>query len=497
MKATTGARQARRGDIYAVPLPGGMYGALQVLAELGGNRIEIATLDALFDHPPTAREVARRKVLRKTFGAWDGAPARTIVEPAVPWWAIFVDNRPPVQKFRTPCNSFGGWYADEAFWKRQWERVVAKSRRRRKPAGRGEVAIDLGAGPARLSRDRWRLWLGEKNSLIKLPEGPVDWSALDQLPELTTLRYRGADPGFAEYVRSRPALDTVDWTEHAERSIDFGDTLITDLGVDASRGRVRVIAPPHLSSLRLFDVIDRITIVAEHIEWPLRVHFMAAELPERRVKGLAKMEALSVWPLKRAELRRLARYRRLRSLKLTGAPGSIEHVDALAELRRLKSLEIAELWDLDGNHFPPGMPELEQVEIRGVVKDSVPALKQNLAGVPSVKISGARTQAWIDANLSNPFRGWEDDYPRAAKPAMKAWKTAVAAAEKAGAGAPRKAAQGILRALVDALNRVDEKQGLDTIQREEALEAFAELAERFDAVAESDIDDWFDAWRRF
>jgi len=53
-----------------------------------------------------------------------------------------------------------------------------------------------------------------------------------------------------------------------------------------------------------------------------------------------------------------------------------------------------------------------------------------------------------------------------------------------------------LKELVTVLNRLDEKYDIDTIRREQAGEAFFELARAL-GVGDEQASRWFDEWRDF
>lgn len=487
-----------RGDVYAMPILGGKWGAVQVLAIESKDKVEIATLDAMWDAPPTVKQLVKRKVQRQDWGSWEDRPDRVFVDARVPPEARFVANIPVVETFDEPCLSYSAWGASAPFWSWRWNVALTKKDRARYHVGidMDEIPIDLGAGPGMLRKDTWRLRLGGEHGEVPLPKTKVKWSALDVFG-LTEIDYTGSDPGFLAFVRSQRTLNTVRWRQHGQSKIDLRDTLITHLVLDAAKAPVKVIAPRYLDSLTLGGAIERFTIDLAHVGHPFGVTFEGKELPKKVVSGLEKVQSLEAWHLADADLRRLAFYGELDTLVLRGAPGSVTHVEALAKLAKLRGLRVYELWDFDGEAFPSGHPALESVEIVGLRQSSAAALKKKLAKVPHVRIKGAKTDEWIQENLANPFRGWEEDDPRLGKAAMAAWKKASAAVTKAGPKAPVKTAEKILKSLVDTLNVLDGKHGLDTIRREEAGEAFLSLAERFPKLDAKTAETWFDAWRDF
>jgi hypothetical protein len=105
----------------------------------------------------------------------------------------------------------------------------------------------------------------------------------------------------------------------------------------------------------------------------------------------------------------------------------------------------------------------------------------------------------LAANLTNPLRDWADDDPRGGAAACKAYATAVRAVDALATDTPDRttAAEPILRNFVQQLNRIDQRYDLiDTLRREEAGDAFLDLAARAGVPTEL-ADQWFDHWRDF
>lgn len=495
--APTKARTASAGDVYAIRIKGGRFGLVQALATREEGKVELATIDALCEVVPRPSEIAKLRFLRRRFGSWGGTIDRRIVDAVVPWYATFVTKLDPLEVLDTACTAWGGWFAGGAFLQWRADQISSdEEQRSRSSVDRTTISIDLGAGPALLRRDTWRMWLGERNGLIPVPASGVRWSELEKLP-LTEISYRGSDSAFIDYVRSRKMLSNVSWLSHGQREIDLSDTFVLSVTVDAGDAPARLVLPRYADSLKLRGDVTKIQVVAPDVRYPFSVALDGPELPASVVRGLEHLEVLSVWAAKRIDVRRIARYEDLLDVAVRGAPGSITNVGAFAKLRKLRALDLHELYDFDAQAFPSDLPALESVHVRGLEKSHAAALKKKLASVPDVEISGARSADWIRTNLENPFRGWEEENARMGKAACAAWRKASAAAAKAGPTASKKAAEGVLRGLVDALNTIDEKTSLDTIRREESFEAFMSLAGRFTRVPTKDAEQWFGAWRNF
>lgn len=490
-------RRASAGDVYAIRVNGGQLALVHVLTDPVDDKVELATVDTLLEKLPSPSDLAGLRLVRKTFGSWDGKIDRCFVDAVVPWFATFVAKIDVIERPDTECNAWGGWYAGSAFLQWRWRQIWSdEDRRPRAGIDRSMMPIDLGAGPTDVRKDTWRMWLGEKGGLVPVPERGVRWDELAKL-SLTEISYRGSDPAFLAYVRSQKILGEVSWLSHGQREIDLRDTYILSLTVDAGDAPLRVVVPRYATALRLRGKVANIEVVARDASYPLEISLEGPELPKAMIRGLGAIEALSVWAARRIDLRRLACYPELLSLTIRGAPGSITNVDAFASLPKLRAIDLHELYDLDAHAFPEALADLESVHVRGLEKSQKPVLVEKLGHVRDVEITSVKSAGWIATNLGNPFRGWEEDDARMGKAACDAWRKACAAADKAGGAASKKAAEEILRGLVDALNKIDAKTSLDTIRREESFVAFMELAARFSRVPEKDAEKWFDAWRNF
>jgi hypothetical protein len=79
---TKRAREAGVGDVYAFEVGDGRFGASQVVAQ-NGERVELVSLDAIWEELPTIAQASRARPLHR-FGKLD----RWQVEPHPPWYAL-------------------------------------------------------------------------------------------------------------------------------------------------------------------------------------------------------------------------------------------------------------------------------------------------------------------------------------------------------------------------------------------------------------------------
>ena len=122
-------------------------------------------------------------------------------------------------------------------------------------------------------------------------------------------------------------------------------------------------------------------------------------------------------------------------------------------------------------------------------REAKAAIEKRLAGVPRLELCRPRPVSWVEENRSNPFREWADEDARLGKAATAAWKNARAAVRRLGPNVARADARKVLETSVAVFNRYE--ASIDTIGREQACDAFHELARGL-GVPEDRTQDWLD-----
>jgi hypothetical protein len=164
-------------------------------------------------------------------------------------------------------------------------------------------------------------------------------------------------------------------------------------------------------------------------------------------------------------------------------------------LKHLTVLMLTEAYGLDADTLPD-LPALRHLDLYGLRRSVAKPLRARYRDIRLV-LHGAKSDTWLAANLDNPFRDWVDDDERGGRAACKAYADAVKAIDKLAPPRGEDSVQPILRTLVDQLNKVEEQYGIiDTLRREEAGDAFINLATRAGVPSEV-ADAWFDDWRDF
>lgn len=413
---------------------------------------EVATLDYLGKKKPTAKDAKKLEVLRQDWGHWQGGPDRTIVDGPPPWWMELAFVAPPVETFKQPANAYGHWASLLGAWNRDRWNAVAK---RKPPPKKGAIVI----------------------------EGL-------EVEDIEDVEYEGDDPRFAAWV-AQNNVTTLHWTVGKLAAIDLSASCLDTLELKVHKP-LRVKLPTTLERFVVVGASARLTVEkgpALVFPFRLELHGPRITAPPR---GMEDAMCVEYDGFRDTDSAALAKYTRLTELTLRGGPGRLTDGRGLAKAKTLRELTIYDVFELDLARW--SAPALEALTVHGVKKEDAVALKQTYKAI-GPDVAGGRDAKWIADNLGNPFRDWDDGGPAFGRAAVAAWKKADAAAKKLGAKVAKPKAKAVLDALVVALNRADATHGsIDTIRREEAVDAYFTLARRM-TVPESDAEKWLDVLR--
>jgi len=371
------------------------------------------------------------------------------------------------------------------------------------------LTLNLDGTERQVHIDLWRIWLlpgePEPGVVIRVqidPEARIHWEELDRLTELVEIYYGGGDPGVQEYVASRHGISRLGWSGHRQSRIDLSGSELTEFSFDCGEQPLEVLLPTAGTLCRL-AMKPPANPAVHQIQAPkagegiyLTVNCQGLADAPYAISGLERLNSLSLFNVKQVRLERLLPYQELVELTIIGPPGAIPDLERLAGFPKLRRLVLRDCYDLNAEALPPAaaFPALEKVEIDGIRQADAASFAQRLAGIPGLSIRGKRSDAWLRANLYNPFREWPEEHsPTVGKAAMSAYR-------KAALGLDRRptdpdAARAILEAFIQTLNRLSARNPFDTIQREQAFDAFDELASRVaDVIPLATMREWFDEW---
>jgi hypothetical protein len=161
--------------------------------------------------------------------------------------------------------------------------------------------------------------------------------------------------------------------------------------------------------------------------------------------------------------------------------GTLTDTQDLRTHHGLHSLQLDDAYGWDPGSLPE-LPSLTYLEINGTRKGTAAAVKARFKGTGvDTTVRGAKSDAWLAAHMTNPFRDWVEDSKPFGTAACKAYARALLALEAIAPEAPGRmvTVERVLRGFIADLNALDAKyQLIDTMNRETACEVFIALAER-------------------
>lgn len=173
------------GDVYAVPLPGGRFGAARIMAIEDGKAL-VATTTYLGDVPAAIDDPALATIQTKSYFFWKDEPAVLWLTGPAPSAAILVGNLPvsDAEAASVPRNSYGWeweeWPGDEALIRWRWlhDREALEREREEENAARLALAKRRKHKPrAMLPEDQFWELIG----LLDKPLEATDESAFEPL----------------------------------------------------------------------------------------------------------------------------------------------------------------------------------------------------------------------------------------------------------------------------------------------------------------------------
>ena len=351
----------------------------------------------------------------------------------------------------------------------------------------GTLTLHLDGRARAVRRDLWRAWLGpgEPNGshvFVGLdPSAPVRWRELDRLSQLREIKYQGSDAGIEAYVKRRRAITRLGLTGHRRKRIDLRGSALTELLVDLSGGPLQLRVPSTLEQVTFMGPGRARDVRVEGAAPGLSLGFAGVTSPEVGVVcGLERAHRLGLVNVPVLSIEDLTPYRELEELSLVRV-GRVRGLAALTRFPGLRRLHCLDCYDLDCETLPAlaSLPSLTTIEAHGLRRRDAATLKRRLAEVNKLSLRGMRSDAWLRANLNNPFREWADEYGvKPGKGASAAWKRAVSAIQRAASRTSKRAVREALQGFIAALAKVATKHPFDTTMREDADAAYEALIEQ-------------------
>ena len=328
---------------------------------------------------------------------------------------------------------------------------------------------------------------------IRVPaEGAVDWSQLDKLPQCITVEWSGAERGVIAAVAARQ-VKFLYWNG-ASGDIDLTPTGVTDVRLDGA-GLRSVRLPASATMLLLKRPAEALRVDAPDSGHGMDLRFFTHGPDVTIPEGLSRVAKLWLWVAGEVSASVLAGLTDLRELDITfgDPPGILTDAQGLRAHHGLRSLRLDDAYGWDPASLPE-LPSLRHLELNGTRRTTAVAVKARFEATGiEVTVRGAKSEAWLAAHMTNPFRDWVEESKPFGTAACKAYARALLAVEAIAPEAPDRlaAAERALRGLVADLNAIAAKyQLIDTIYREQAGDAFFGLAERA-RVPTDQAERWF------
>ncbi|MFI7616341.1 hypothetical protein ACIBP6_34470 [Nonomuraea terrae] len=357
-------------------------------------------------------------------------------------------------------------------------------------ATHGPVMVDLGDVP--------RTMYATASSLT-LPAhlANVRWPALDALPQLTTVRCSGPDRGLAEALTARPIIQSLVWDD-PPHTVDLSTTHLTTLTISGTGPRLLRL-PPELIDLHVEGEPPAAVEAAGEGRW---IHLSIAAFSRGVSNGLHGVRRLDLRASGDLSLTALEALTDLEWLHIrwNHPHGGLLDDSRLSGVSRLHTLRLTDAYGVDASSLSHAPTSVRRLDVNGIRRSQSELLMARHRGTPvRVTVWGAKSDAWLASNIDNPLRDWVDDDEQAGAAACEAYASALRAIDHLPADDPATAtrAQPILRHLIEQLNAIEERSEIiDTLRREEAADAFFDLAQRA-GITDSEAADWFDEWRDF
>lgn len=249
------------------------------------------------------------------------------------------------------------------------------------------VEVDFGAGPHRLTP--WTTAL-DLRPLVPAA-GPIDWTALDRLPNLSNVSWSGADRGLAEAIARHPQIQYLDWFD-AEGDLDLRQTALIRLWINCARlSGVRL--PSTLLILLLQSPREDLGVEAPEDPRRMALQMSFGDADVVVPAGLRRAPAVRLNLAGELSAKALEPFTELRDLTLDfeAPPGRLTDLPLLGQHPELYRLCLINAYELDPDALPEpaGLRTLELIGTHARIGDR---LQQRFDGQvrPQVLVRHAR-----------------------------------------------------------------------------------------------------------
>ncbi len=487
------------GAVYGVYAEGlGKYGAYQILEAEKGS-ICYVVLDYLETELPEEEILSTLKPLKQERYRYHGAiDIKYISNDRVPRDYRFIGICPPVTEKK--CNTFSGDWADgreyeyEENWKISNEHQRAEYKKYINSGDRVKIGIET------YSKNYGRL-------NMKLYEAAGGKLNPELFPCMSYAELEGPVHDIINSLSGAELIIKLRWDSPETEVLDLRNTHFSDLDIDGT-GVKKIYLPSKARSLTLRGTLDsELEIIREDskpgislaivTQQEINSNFSLINVSSLRIGEISELDLKEILPL----------FPGLRQLSLNGKPGYIKGLEALREMKQLRSILIGSLFGYTAEDLKvlEELPELRKLYMECIPKEAGAAAKKTWKGkLDSLDVRMLRGDDWLKDNLDNPFRHWDgngfvpDGAFKKAKDQYKKTKKAFLKAES------KEMAVLAVKEYGEVFNRLNRRYNefIETEEREDIFSILGELYKEClsskDLISEDEVmnildgirDDW-------
>ena len=501
------SKNAKKGDVYCIKSPRfNKWCAYQVIEEQS-DKVALLTLDWFADDLPTESDLLTiNPLLLERFGYNKDLHTWYTSYKAIPRRFTYVGNTKILSNLLVSAYSDWPNYYCDAEQEYIWQQYPQEERQKYTDANRSRSNVIVNG--KELSAREYRVYLTETvfAKPLNLPfefEKFSEWSQLEQLGALTQVFYDGSNEEVLSYVENSQFISTLKWRKHGKKEIDISRTNLEHFIVDTQL-LDKLVLNEHLIEL-CFGSVNGDELAKLQIDHPaqglhlkISMHLDSGRIPDFNLPNLSQLSIVA----KNVDGAQIAMcYPNLETLLIWGEPGNIHNIACLGRLKKLRLLQLKDLFGFTSEQFPPRreLKGIEELWLTSVPAEAAKNIKKTYKDCLKLRISQPRSESWLEANLNNPFRDWDgrDGIPKKhTKAAVNAYKKALSGLSKMSSESVNiEVTQLTLKEFVSVFNKMN---FIETVEREEIYDVFVALLRKIGLdVAVGPYTTWFDEWRDF
>ncbi len=473
-------RTAKSGDVYAFYVEMlGKYGACQILA-VDGKSICYVLLDYLEDDLPEKDSLERLQPYHRESFRYHHQMIKTGIE-----------NTPVPRDYRyigqcglksSPTWDSYSWKwptGEDYYYEERWKSFDETNRSAYKKYSNSGDFVSVHGRMFRKNtgglRDDLYQCLTEKDTL-------------EEFPCITYAELQGYSGKLQKLLSTAPLLRTLRLQKAGVEVLDLGKTCLDNLELDMS-GIRKLVLPKDTRFLKLYGKIRPELQIDDSLcsgKLTLEISLKKA-LPQRYGLQKNRVPRLRLTDIKELDMRQAAeQFPEAEYLNISGAPGTVTHMQEAGKLSGLRNLYCKDLFGYDAVDIEAleGLQELRELDFDSVPKGAGLYLKKHWKGkLDRLSVTHLRDEGWLRDNLENPLRHWDGNefIPEAAyRSARKCYKdTKKLLGEAMGRAADRKEIEEIVRRYTGYFNKLNDRyeEFIETEEREDIFMAMQRLYE--------------------